>query len=80
MTPTVVPLAITFGVTALADLTSTGGVRATVILGNVLYATAMLIAAELRPDFATLFAWVVVITVVLVNGQILFTAIQKGLK
>jgi len=80
MTPIIVPLTVTFGVTALAELASTGGVKATVVLGNVLYATAMLIAAEIRPDFAVLFAWVVVITVVLVNGQTLFTAIQKGLK
>jgi hypothetical protein len=75
-----VPVAITFAVTALADLVSRGGLRLSVLLGNLAYATFLLAFNEINTDVTMAFAWVVVITVLLTNGQVVFSAIQKGIK
>lgn len=74
-----VPAAITFAVTALSDLVSRGGLRLNVVLGNLVYATFLLVMNEVSSQVALAFAWVVVITVLLTNGQTVFEAIRKGI-
>lgn len=75
----ITPVAIAVGITALADM-SKGSVRLKVFLGGAIYGLMIAGAAEINEEVAVAFAWVVAITALLTSGQVVFTAIGKGLK
>lgn len=72
------PVVLTFGVTALADLTKNGSVRLSIFLGSAVYALLIVGAGEINAEVALAFAWVVAITALLTSGQVVFSAIAKG--
>jgi hypothetical protein len=72
------PVILTFGVTALADLSSKGSVRLSIFLGSAVYGLLIVAASEINAEIALAFAWVVAITALLTSGQTVFTAIAKG--
>lgn len=73
------PVVLTFGTAALSDLTKTGSVRLSVILGGFVYGAAMFALYEVNAEITLALAWVAALTSLLLNGQVVFKALGKGI-
>ena len=74
------PIVLSIGVTVLADLTSKGTVRLSVLLGGFLYGLISFGVSEINAELGIALAWVVAFTALLTSGEIVFNALSKGMK